>query len=142
MLGVGAALLLCTLCQLLFESGGQAECPLGALAELPLAMRRGAQATRTEAKRRRLASLAGLGGISDNALVKVLAAVREEPELLTEAISHTMIARGHDEVWESVGGTDELQLKDGGTFTWFHSRPSAVLNCSGDVFCFFNIFRI
>ena len=71
LLGVGPRLLLCALCQLLFEAGGQAEYPLGALAELPLAMRRG-----TEAKRRRLAAIAGLGGISDTALVKV-----SEPEL-------------------------------------------------------------
>jgi hypothetical protein len=124
LLGLGPRMLLVAVSQLLFQAGAVAEFPLGAVAEFPLGMPR----AKTRAKRQRLLSVAGLGGISDTALVTVLAAVREEPELLTDATDRHSISRAHDEVWKSVGGTDELELKNGDTFTWCHSRPSAVLN--------------
>ena len=71
LLGLGPRMLVFALSQLLFQAvavgeyplGLQAEYPLGPLAESPLRMRR------TQAKRRRLQALAGLGGISDRALV-------------------------------------------------------------------------
>ena len=124
LLGLGPRMLVFVLSQLLFQTGAVAEYPLGPVAELPLGMRR----ARTQAKRQRLLSVAGLGGISDRALVKLLAAVREQPEIVTDGTCRQDIARIHDEVWESVGQIDDLELKTGGTFKWYHSRPSAVLN--------------
>ena len=124
LLGLGPRMLLCALSQLLFQTGAVAEYRLGAVAEIPLGMRKG----QIQAKRQRLQAVAGLGGISDRALVKVLAAVREEPELLTDGTSRQDIGRAAEDIWKAVGQTDEMELITGGTFTWFHSRPSAVLN--------------
>ena len=127
LLGLGPRTLLCVLSLLLFQTDAVAEIPLGAVAEIPLGMRR-CSSQATQAKRRRLQALAGITGMSDRTLVKVLAAVREEPELLTDHTSRREIERAGEEMWESVGQTDEMELTTGGTFTWFHSRPSAVLN--------------
>ena len=134
LLGLGPRMLVFALSQLLFQAvavgeyplGLQAEYPLGPLAESPLRMRR--TQPRTQAKRRRLQALAGLGGISDNALVNLLAAVREQPEIVSDSTSRQDIQRTHDEAWESVGQIDDLELTEGGTFKWYHSRPSLVLN--------------
>ena len=127
LLGLGPRTLLSVLSLLLFQTDAVAEIPLGAVAEIPLGMRRCASQA-TQAKRRRLQALAGLTRMSDSTLVQVLAAVREDPELLTDHTSRREIERGGEEIWESVGQSDEMELTTGGTFTWFHSRPSAVLN--------------
>ena len=124
LLGLGPRMLLCALSLMHLQAGTAAVHPLGPATEQPL----GPLRDRRQGKRKRILSLAGIGGISDRALVKVLAAVREEPELLTDGTSQTEIARAGKAIWESVGQTDELELTKGGTFTWFHSRPSAVLN--------------
>ena len=134
LLGLGPRMLVFALSQLLFQAvavgeyplGLQAEYPLGPLAESPLRMRR--TQPRTQAKRRRLQALAGLGGISDRALVNLLAAVREQPEIVSDSTTRQDIQRTHDEAWESVGQIDDLELTEGGTFKWYHSRPSLVLN--------------
>ena len=124
LLGLGPRMLLVAVSQLLFQAGAVAEFPLGAVAEFPLGMRPAA----TRAKRQRLISVAGLGGISDTALVTVLAAVREEPELLDDNVNRKGIERALDDVWRSVGVADELELDTGGACTWLHARPSVVLN--------------
>ena len=126
LLGLGPRMLVFALSQLLFQAVAVAEYPLGPVAESPLGMRR--PQSRMQAKRQRVQSLAGLGGISDRALVKVLAAVREQPEIVTDGTCRQDIQRIHEEVWESVGQIDDLELTTGGTFKWYHSRPSAILN--------------
>ena len=124
LLGLGPRMLLCALSQLIFQTGAVAEYRLGAVAEIPLGMRK----DQIQVKRRRLQALAGLGGISDSSLTKVLEAVRLLPELLTDVACRHDLKRVGEETWKSVGQTDEMELETGGTFTWFHSRPSAVLN--------------
>ena len=124
LLGLGPRMLLCALSQLIFQTGAVAEYRLGAVAEIPLRMRKG----KIQAKRQRLQAVAGLGGISDSSLAKVLAAVRLLPELLTDVTCRHDLKKAGEETWKSVGQTDEMELETGGTFTWFHSRPSAVLN--------------
>ena len=123
LLGLGPHMLLCALSQLIFQTGAVAEYRLGAVAEIPLRMRKG----KIQAKRQRLQAVAGLGGISDSSLAKVLAAVRSLPELLTDVTCRRDLKKAGEETWKSVGQTDEMELETGGTFTWFHSRPSAVL---------------
>ena len=124
-LGRGALAIVCVLPLLLLHAGvvAAAELPLEVAAELPLGMH-----AANKAKRQRLLSLVGVGRISDRSLEKVLAAVREDPGIGSTNVSRRELERAQEDVWKSVGVTDELELGGGGTFTWFHSRPSVALN--------------
>ena len=58
----------------------------------------------------------------------MVVAVREDPGLCNSNVSRRDLERAQEDVWQSVGVIDELELGGGGTFTWFRSRPSVALN--------------
>lgn len=124
-LGRGALAIVWILPLFLLHAGvvAAAELPLEVAAELPLGMH-----AANKAKRQRLLSLVGVGRISDRSLVKVLAAVRADPGLCNNNVSRRDSERAQEDVWQSTGVTDELELGGGGSFAWFHARPSAMLN--------------
>ena len=102
LLGLGPRMLLCALSLMHLQAGTAAEHPLGPATEQPL----GPLRDRRQGKRKRILSLAGIGGISDRALVKVLEAVREDPNIIADGITARSILRANDATWESVGQID------------------------------------
>ena len=69
-------------------------------------------------KRTRIARLSGIGGVSDNALLAILAEIREDRSLLDDAASRATIYREVSRAFDGVTSRLVLPLKDGKTFIW------------------------
>ena len=80
-----------------------------------------------EAKRKRVRAVAGLGGVTDEALRRICAAIREQPTLLGDASSRRVIESANMAVMGEIGQTDELPMKDGNPCMWHHMEPQALL---------------
>ena len=78
-------------------------------------------------KRRRLQSIAGLGGISDSGLVRLAAHFRAEPSLLEEVSSRQKVERATADILEPVLQSDALPLAGGREFEWWHASPQKLL---------------
>jgi hypothetical protein len=60
------------------------------------------------AKRQRIQSIAGLGGVTDDALRKLVQKIKDEPELLHDLTSRQSIGDATLAILDSLGQTDEL----------------------------------
>ena len=69
-------------------------------------------------KRTRIARLSGIGGVSGNALLAILAEIREDRSLLDDAASRATIYREVSRAFDGVTSRLVLPLKDGKTFIW------------------------
>ena len=76
-----------------------------------------------QAKRQRIQSIAGLGGVTDDALRKLVQKIKDEPELLDDLSSRQSIGDATLAIFDSLGQTDEL-TRD---FTWHHVSPQKLL---------------
>ena len=81
-----------------------------------------------DAKRRQTRTIAGLGGISDAGLARVMARLRDEPALMHDCSSRYVITRAVDELFDSFGETVQLPLRDGGHFQWDYAQPQKIFN--------------
>lgn len=86
-----------------------------------------------EAKRRRINAMAGLGKVSHTSLVKIMAAIRAEPDLVDAIKDRNDIDRAVNSIMRTVGQVDELPLSEAaGTFTWHHASPQKILKYLAD----------
>ena len=79
-----------------------------------------------QAKRRRLQTLSGFGGVSDEALRKIITHLRAEPRLMEEVSRQSLYAAAMA-LMDEVGQTGELICETGPAFTWHHANPQALL---------------
>jgi hypothetical protein len=99
----------------------RSEVPRVALHRLPLFSTR-----MMEAKRQRIRSLAGLGGVTDQALQRIVQKIREDPTLLDDVISRSTISAASLALMAEIGQTDTLETNTG-DFTWHHGDPRLLL---------------
>ena len=74
------------------------------------------------AKRRRQ-SIAGLGAVTDSALVQIAQAFRSDPGLLDDVSSRQSVQRATAAVLDPCIQRDRLPLHDGTEFVWSHASP-------------------
>ena len=77
-----------------------------------------------EAKRQRVRAVAGLGGVTDQTLRRICAAIREQPTLLDDVRSRRVIESATMAVMGEIGQTDELPMKDGNLHVAPHGASS------------------
>ena len=78
-------------------------------------------------KKQKLAALSGIGGVSDSALARILAAVKEEPTVLDDRISRRSIGREVMDAYDTVSTTLALPLENGSVFDWSVAEPRLLL---------------
>ena len=78
-------------------------------------------------KKQKLGALSGIGGVSDSALVWILAAVKEDPTVLDDGISTRSVGRQVMDAFDSVSTTLALPLENGSVFDWSVAEPRLLL---------------
>lgn len=74
-------------------------------------------------KKRKLASICGMGNVTDSALASILKRLQEVPDLLEGGISRAAINRATLDVMVQVGCSDTLPGCDGETIEWEYADP-------------------
>eukprot|EP00969_Alexandrium_andersonii_P006545 284311-Alexandrium_andersonii.AAC.1 len=81
-------------------------------------------------KRRRTSasSVLGLHGVTDRAVVDILAAVREDPSIVDEVRGRHALQVDADRAFIDAGGVPlQLDLGNGKSFTWHVMQPQSLL---------------
>lgn len=79
-----------------------------------------------ESKRQRVDRIAGIGGVSNNALLRIFERIREEPSLLEEVRTRRDIDdRSGD--YEGLCATLALPMHEGGPFLWKIASPQRLV---------------